>query len=781
MRSAVEMNITVKRDLNMCKHGAREHRLWTVVLPVFLLLIFTAGCNRDPNVRKQKYLDSGKRYEKEGKFREAAIQVSNALKVDRNFSDAHYEMAKIYIKMGSIKEGYSELLRTIDLSPSNLPARIDLGSIYLMANKPDLTDEQAKAVLALDANNADAYALLSAIAARKGDRAGALANIQHALALNPNQASFHTTLALLESTDPARGAVAEQELQKAISLDQKDSHAHMVLAALLERKGDRTGAEQQYQAAITQTPTLLQARAALAGLYFRGGDKAKGEQTLHKAAEDLNDNIDASEVLKEYYFREKQPEMAESIFADLTSKYPKSFAIKMTYATILAARGEFAKVTPLSEQLAKSNPNAPQVQLLKAAILLNAGKVNDSFNVLQAATKSSPGDLQLQIALGKVAEKKGDYSVAESSFRTAEKLSPQNIEIQASLAALASRRGDATLLAQIANNTITQNPDFAPAYLWRGMAESNLKQYEKAEADMQTALAKNPDNAAAYTEFGQLRLRQQRLPDAVAMFEKALDKDPNQSVAMSQIVAVNLALKHPEQAMVRLKQQIQRAPNSGLYYSLLAALQLQAKDNNGARDSAKKAMELDPTDERAVQAYAQAVATLGDKDEAIRTWDKWATAHPKDGAAVSMLGVLEEAKGDQVKAIEYYKKALEIDGTQAIAANNLAYLMVTNGQNYDVALTYAQTARRILPESSSTADTLGWVYFYKGTYLSARDLLEGAVKQDPENAAINYHLGMTYSKLGKKPEAILHLKKALALEPNTAVGKDATAELAKMG
>ena len=55
---------------------------------------------------------------------------------------------------------------------------------------------------------------------------------------------------------------------------------------------------------------------------MRGGDKAKGEQTLHKAAEDLNDNVDASEVLKEYYFREKQPEMAESIFADLTSKYP---------------------------------------------------------------------------------------------------------------------------------------------------------------------------------------------------------------------------------------------------------------------------------------------------------------------------------------------------------------------------------------------------------------------------------------------------------------------------
>ena len=32
------------------------------VMAVSLALAFTAGCSRDPNVRKQKYLASGKRY-----------------------------------------------------------------------------------------------------------------------------------------------------------------------------------------------------------------------------------------------------------------------------------------------------------------------------------------------------------------------------------------------------------------------------------------------------------------------------------------------------------------------------------------------------------------------------------------------------------------------------------------------------------------------------------------------------------------------------------------------
>src|SRR5207302_3039530 len=132
------------------------------------------GCSRDPNKQKQKYLESGKRYEKEDKLKEATIQLSNALKVDRNFAEAHYELSKVYLKQGNLLPGYAELMRTVDLAPTNQQARIDLGNLQLAGNVPDKATEQAKAVLALNSSNADAYALLAAIAARKGDRNEAL-------------------------------------------------------------------------------------------------------------------------------------------------------------------------------------------------------------------------------------------------------------------------------------------------------------------------------------------------------------------------------------------------------------------------------------------------------------------------------------------------------------------------------------------------------------------------------------------------------------------------------
>jgi tetratricopeptide (TPR) repeat protein len=145
------------------------------------------------------------------------------------------------------------------------------------------------------------------------------------------------------------------------------------------------------------------------------------------------------------------------------------------------------------------------------------------------------------------------------------------------------------------------------------------------------------------------------------------------------------------------------------------------------------------------------------------------------------LGTLQESQGDRGSATASYKKALAIQPDQAVASNNLAYLMTETGGNLDVALSLAQTARRVLPNSPDTADTLAWIYYQKGNYDSGRDLLEDALKTSPNNAAINYHLGMIYSKLSDKANASLHLKKAIAIAPNSQTAKDAQKELGLLG
>jgi tetratricopeptide (TPR) repeat protein len=745
-----------------------------------LALAFTVGCNRDPNVRKQKYLESGMRYEAAGKYKEAAVQFLNALKVDKNFSDAHYEMAKTYLKLNSPQPAYGELMKTVQLSPNNVQARIDLGNLLLDGRVTSRAEEQAKAVLAINPNNADAYALLAGVAQQEGDNASAIQNIQRAMQINPNRASYHTEAALLQTADPAKEAAVESELGKAASLDAADATPHLVLASLLEKKGDLQGAEQQFASAIAIAPQNVQARSALAGLEFREGRKDNAEQTLHQAVVDLPESEEAATLLKDYYGKTGQLERGESVFADLTAKYPKSFAIKITYAGILFDRRDYAKASSVAADLTKNNAGNPLLQILNALLLLNGGKTDDALAMLQKAVKDNPNNVQIQLMLAQVAASKGDMATAEASFQNAAKLNPGNLEAASGLAQIAILRNDAGLLTEVAEKTMQQHPDFVGSYLWRGTAEASRKEYDKAQADYQTVIKMSPDNSSVYLQMAELQLAQGHIPEGKVLLQKSLDKDPNSVRAAGMLAAYDLQANQPAKAVERLQAQIAKEPANAGFYSDLAAIQLQTKDYKGALASAQKAMQLNPTSIDAVNIYTRAEIGLNEVDSAIGTWQAWIGSHPSDSHAWQLMGSLQEAKGDPSKAMEEYQKALQIDPNNAVAANNLAYLMVENGQNLDVALTLAQTARHALPDSPHTADTLAWVYYYKANYYMARDLLEGALKTTQENPSMQLHLGLTYSKMNDKPDAILHLKKAAVLDPAGKTARDASEALLKL-
>ncbi len=373
----------------------------STVLAVSLALGSTTGCSRDPNKQKQKYLESGKRYANEGKLKEATIQFSNALKVDHNFATAHYELAKVYIKQGSMLPAYAELMRSVDLQPSNVAARIDLGSMLLAANETGRATDQANSILAIQSNNADAFALLSSIALRKGDRTEALAQIQHALAIDPNRATFHAALGFIQSSDPATGASGEDELRKAVTLDSKNVTAHLVLASLLEKKGDLPGAQEQMRQASASDPKNVMARASLADSYQRQGDTAKAEETLRQASDDLADTSAGADLFANYLIRTKQLDRADAAYTELISKHPKSAPLKLAYSRILLLKKDLPKARKVLADLTKTDSGLPDVAILNSMLLLNDGKTNEAFETLQKAAKANPEDIQVKLWLGR--------------------------------------------------------------------------------------------------------------------------------------------------------------------------------------------------------------------------------------------------------------------------------------------------------------------------------------------------------------------------------------------
>ena len=757
----------------------RRGSLWVVML--FVAVALLAGCHGDPNVRKQKYLESGKRYSAESKYKEAAIQFQNALKIDKNYPDAHYELAQAYVHLGQFSAAYGELARTVALQPTNYKARIDLGNLLLAGGKIDDAQAQANAVMAAQPNNPDVHAMLGAIAAKRGQKDQALNELHRALELDPNRAAFHEDLALLQAGDPTKTSSVEDELKKAVALDPKSVNAKLLLAAFYAKSSRWQEAEKTSWDAVATDPKSLSARESLTRIILKQGDQPRAEQVLRQASKDLADDPQGVRILADYYAGSGQMDKAKAEFASLSAKYPKNISVQKGYIRVLLEVKDYATAQKVVTELMKKNAKDPEVAGLNGIVLLNNGKASDAVNALMDATKNFPKDAFLQYWLGRAALSKGDSDLAEKSLRQAADLNPSRLDAEEELARIAAQRGDMNLLSDVADKTIAAAPRFPGGYVWRSLVEVSRNSPDKAEADLKTAMSVAPQSPQAYLELGKIRFTQKRFPEGVALLEQALQHDPNSVEAVRLLVSYDLYQKQPAKALARLNAQIDKSPkNSGLY-DLLAQLQIQNKNLDQAAATAQKAIQLNPNDGEAVVLFAQIQVQRGQVANAIGAWEQWSKAHPNDAGPYAILGSLEEARGDIGKAETYYKKSLQIQPEQALAANNLAYRMLENGENADVALTLAQTARRAMPNSPKTADTLAWAYYHKGTYAFARDLLEDAVKADPDSAAMQYHLGMVYSKLSDKSSAVVHLKKAVSLAPDSPTAKDAKAALQGLG
>jgi tetratricopeptide (TPR) repeat protein len=141
---------------------------------------------------------------------------------------------------------------------------------------------------------------------------------------------------------------------------------------------------------------------------------------------------------------------------------------------------------------------------------------------------------------------------------------------------------------------------------------------------------------------------------------------------------------------------------------------------------------------------------------------------PKFPAAATMIGNLYLEKNDLEAARKYYTQALASDPNFAAAIANTAWVDAQEGKDLDVALSMAQKAKSLEPETPSITDTLAWVMYKRGNYASAMPLLKEAVQKSPDSAEYHYHLGMNLVASGQKVTGKKELEEALRLKPDSA-------------
>ena len=144
---------------------------------------------------------------------------------------------------------------------------------------------------------------------------------------------------------------------------------------------------------------------------------------------------------------------------------------------------------------------------------------------------------------------------------------------------------------------------------------------------------------------------------------------------------------------------------------------------------------------------------------------------------IDLAGVYERA-GQPDQAIKLYEDVLQREPGSAVAANNLAMLLVTYRQD-GASLQRAKALAQKLAQVNEPAilNTRGWVSYKSGEYREALPLLQQAVDKVPNSPVMHYHLGMAQYKNGDREAARKNLEFSLQTRQQFVGDADARATL----
>jgi tetratricopeptide (TPR) repeat protein len=730
------------------------------------LLAALTGCSRDPNVRKQKYLESGQRYFDKGQYREAEIQFQNAIQVDARFADAHYKLALAAMKLGQWPAAYQELSKTVEIQPDQYAAHLDMANLLILGRQFNDAKEHLDLLAQKEPNNPDVYLARANYDAATNNIAAALADIQKALQLDPVRSDSYLNLALLQMRGEQWDA-AEASFKKATTLNPKSASSLAALGNFYQTRGRFPEAEQMFRRAIDAATDDPNPRLSLASLYMAENKAGQAEEFLRQSKKDFPANSVGYRMLGDFYYANNQLDKAAVEYALLYQDHPKDPLVKKNYIQLLILKDRLDEARKLDDEVIKARPDDEDAQIYKGEIEIRSGKANDAINTLQAVLKNDPDNGIGHYQLGLAFDQLSNTNRAEAEWRDAVRLRPDIVEAHRALAGVAIHRNDPAGLAQEADQIIAEQPGAPDGYLLRGVAEIDRKQYATADEYILRSLQKEPNNPAAYVQLGNLRMAQNQLGEAQKAYQQGLDQDPNSTDALGGVLNVYLIQKQADRAIAAARAQLSRVPKSPGFHVMLGQLLMeQSRDLAGAEQEFRQASDLDKKNSEALVKLGLVQNLRGAPDQALQTYLDGSKINPNEIAFYLLAGAIYENRQDWEHAKQQYQKALEIQRDNPLASNNLAYVMLQQGGNVDVAFAMAQTARRQLPDNPNTADTLGWAFYKKNVYGSAITLFKEAVKKQPENALFNYHLGLAYAKSGQPALARQQLDRVVRLKPD---------------
>jgi putative PEP-CTERM system TPR-repeat lipoprotein len=594
------------------------------------------------------------------------------------------------------------------------------------------------------------------------------------------------TLHLAGATEFQLNALAQAEtyLTQAVQLQPQFMGARRLLAQTY-LQSDRPAKAVAVLQPLLDRPGVDVDTLLLAGRAYLLVDDTKAADAIFKRAGALRpkDNKVRAELAIAQLVKGK----ADIAFSELQAISAGDTGVIADMATISGRmkRGEFEPALRAIAELEKKLPKDPLPADLRGRLYLLRGDLVTSRQNFEQAVALNPRYTPAIIKLGALdlIEKKPE--AADTRIRNLLKLDPKNVQGWLALADLKRRSGGTEdEVAKLITEAITANPmDPEPrvALINHHFVNSDVKsalsaaqnavaaiplsaelldklgRSQMANFDLNQAIttftkitSQEPESPIGYQGLAEIAIAKRDLPAASKYVKRAIELGPKSLAAQQTGILVAMAQKNPRDALLLANTIQTQHGDDSLGFILEGEIEADQMRWDQAAAAFRRA--LKKTNPGRAPMRLHAVLLSGKKDaDATKFAEQWASEHPRDVLFAAYLAQTATNRGDLMQAEQQYLRILQWQPQNAIALNNLAWLLIK--QNRNGAVNYAERALKSAPDQVGMMDTLAMAYSNENQHGKAIELQKKVLGLSPEEPTFHLTLAKIYLRAGEKPLA----------------------------
>ncbi|MFN3821012.1 MAG: tetratricopeptide repeat protein [bacterium] len=395
------------------------------------------------------------------------------------------------------------------------------------------------------------------------------------------------------------------------------------------------------------------------------------------------------------------------------------------------------------------------------------------------------------------------YPVAAAEYGMAWLYDPQSLQIPLSLARIYFSMGETGAMVRVLKNALKSHPDnyqlmrklFEIHFIRREYRESlpyvltlikskalswdevfeviRLFEHEERNDELQRvcqeALKHYGKQSLFYIHMGWAEVRKENYERAEAYFRNALSLDSLNDKLYFFIANFQIIRQKVDQALPLLEKAIQINREDVTYWKTWIEGFGILSQWERLDSAAAVALQIFPNEPSLWYWRGRAYEDRGELDKASACYD---SALARDSTFIDAYirkAYIFHNEKDWEKAMRYYEQSLAIEPDNPVLLNNYAYMLAESVQDLNRALDMIEKALKAQPENASFWDTRAWVLYRLGRYEEALEDIKRALKnKSEENGEIYEHLGHIYEALGDKDGARKAFERALKLSPKNA-------------